>query len=168
MGWRALAFISLGANIVLAAIWFAVTSPRAADSPSSAPNAAQAAANSSRTNILLRRQFFSWQEVESPDYPTYITNLRNIGCPEQTIRDIIIADVNALFARRRAMELVTPDQQWWRSEPDTNVLQVATEKSRVLEDERRALLTRLLGPTWEAGDLVSLPRPTRQGIVLDG
>ena len=168
MGWRALAMVSLGANIVLAAVWLAVTSPHSTDSPASAPHLAQTSTTGSRTNFLLRRQFFSWQEVESPDYPTYITNLRNIGCPEQTIRDIIIADVNALFARRRAMELVTPDQQWWRSEPDTNVLQVALEKSRGLEDERRALLTRLLGPSWESGDLVSLPRPTRQGIVLDG
>ena len=168
MGWRALALISLGANIVLAAVWLAITSPHAGESASRAQELALSNAANTRTNILLRRQFFSWQEVESPDYPTYITNLRNIGCPEQTIRDIIIADVNALYARRRAIELVTPDQQWWRSEPDTNVLQVALEKSRGLEDERRALLTRLLGPSWESGDLVSLPRPTRQGIVLDG
>jgi hypothetical protein len=168
MRWRPLAFVSLGVNILLAAVWFSVPPPRATDSALSAEKIAQANAAGSRTNFLLRRQFFSWQEVESPDYTTYITNLRNIGCPEQTIRDIIIADINALFARRRAVELVTPDQQWWRSEPDTNVLQVALEKSRVLEEERRALLTRLLGASWEAGDLVSLPRPTRQGIVLDG
>jgi len=40
----------------------------------------------------VRRQFFSWQQLESPDYQTYVANLRDIGCPEQTIRDIIIAD----------------------------------------------------------------------------
>src|SRR5262249_8592047 len=119
-------------------------------------------AGSGRTNVVLRRQFFSWQEVESPDYPTYIVNLRNIGCPEQTIRDIIIADVNALYSRRRATEVVTPEQQWWRSEPDTNVLQVALDKLRVLDDERKALLTRLLGANWESGDLVNLPRPSKQ------
>ncbi|MGH7969791.1 MAG: LysM peptidoglycan-binding domain-containing protein, partial [Limisphaerales bacterium] len=121
-----------------------------------------------QTNILLRRQFFSWQEVESQDYPTYISNLRSIGCPEQTIHDIIIADVNALYARRRATELVTPEQQWWRSQPDTNVLQMALDKTRALEDERKGLLTRLLGTNWESGDLVSLPRPTKPGLVLDG
>ena len=91
-----------------------------------------------------------------------------IGCPEQTIRDIIIADVNALFARRRATELITPEQQWWRSEPDTNIVLAASEKARELEDERRALLTRLLGTNWETGDLVSIPRPSRPGVVLDG
>ena len=37
-----------------------------------------------------------------------------------------------------------------------------------MEDERRALLTRLLGTNWETGDLVSIPRPSRPGVVLDG
>ena len=60
-----------------------------------------------KTNLVVRRQLFSWQEIESADYPTYVANLRQIGCPEQTIRDIIIADVNALYSRRRATELVT-------------------------------------------------------------
>ena len=102
------------------------------------------------------------------DYPTYIANLRDIGCPEQTIRDIIIADVNALYSRRRATELVTSEQQWWRSEPDPAVLQASAAKSRALEDERRGLLARLLGTNWESGDIVSLPRPSRPGMVLDG
>ena len=43
---------------------------------------------------------FSWRQVESEDYQEYIANLRSIGCPEQTIRDIIVADVNKLYAAR--------------------------------------------------------------------
>src|SRR5262249_51123614 len=99
---------------------------------------------------------------------TYIANLRSIGCPEQTIRDIIIADVNALYSRKRALEVITPEQQWWRSEPDTNVIQLALEKARALDDERKGLLARLLGSNWESGDLVNLPRPTHPGVTLDG
>ena len=167
MRWRVFALVSLGVNIILAAVWLFSWRHSAARG-GAAEGLEQASAGQTRTNIVLRRQFFSWQEVESADYPTYIANLRYIGCPEQTIRDIIIADVNALYARKRATEMVTPDQQWWRPEPDTNVVQVAAEKSRALEDERRTLLTRLLGQNWESGDIVSLPRPTRPGIVLDG
>jgi LysM repeat protein len=116
----------------------------------------------------LRRQVVSWREIESEDYAAYVANLRDLGCPEQTIRDIIIADVNAYYARRRAAEILTPEQQWWRSQPDANVLQAAIAKYRELEEERRNLLGRLLGTNWESGDLVSLPRPTRPGLVLDG
>jgi LysM repeat protein len=64
--------------------------------------------------------------------------------------------------------VVTPGQQWWRTEPDTNLVLAASQKTRELEDERRGLLTRLLGSHWEAADLVTLPRPSRPGIVLDG
>lgn len=168
MRWRALALVSLGVNVVLAAVWISLLQPRPKDPVLSVGSQGQQNTLVGHTNVLLRRQFFTWQEVESQDYPTYISNLRSIGCPEQTIRDIIIADVNALFARRRATELVTPEQQWWRSQPDTNVLQLAFEKTRALEDERKGLLTRLLGTNWETGDLVSLPRPSRPGLVLDG
>ncbi len=169
MRWRALAFVSLALNLLLASVWLAMPSPGARRPvPRPSPQVSPPPVTNGRPRIVFRKQFFTWQEVESPDYPTYIANLRDIGCPEQTIRDIIIADVNGLFARRRATELITPEQQWWRSEPDTNVLQLAVEKSRALDDERRTLLTRLLGTNWESGDLVNLPRPSRPGVVLDG
>ena len=76
--------------------------------------------------------------------------------------------MNALFARRRALEIFTPEQQWWRAEPDPIVAQAAAAKDRELDTERRDLLSALLGPNWEGGDLVSLPRPSRLAIPLDG
>src|SRR5262249_8431733 len=50
---------------------------------------------------------FQWSQLESEDYPTYIANLRAIGCPERTIRDIVAADLHALLTERRK----TPRQQ---------------------------------------------------------
>ena len=166
MRWRLLALVSVGVNLALAAGWLLLQRQLAVRR---SDNSASAAAGSlDKTNVVVRRQFFSWRDLESDDYPTYIANLRDIGCPDQTIRDIIIADVNALFSRRLATELVTAEQQWWRTEPDTNIVQVAAEKSRTMDEERRALLVRLLGPNWEYGDIVNLPRPSRPGVLLDG
>jgi len=144
MRWRFLALCSLGVNIVLAATWLA-SRPRSTDAQVSAGLSTSTSDAQLKTNLVVRRQFFSWHEVESPDYPTYIANLREIGCPEQTIRDIIIADVNALFSRRRATEVITSEQQWWRAEPDPAVVQAANERASSLEEERRNLLTGLLG-----------------------
>src|SRR5437867_12387881 len=45
---------------------------------------------------------FAWSEVESADFKQYMANLRGIGCPEETIRDLIVAEVNKLFAPRFA------------------------------------------------------------------
>jgi LysM repeat protein len=168
MRWRVLFWLSLVANLVLVAAWVLSVKNTKAQLNRAAILSEVTNAPAVKTAVIVRRQFFSWQEVESDDYPTYIKNLRDISCPEQTIRDIIIADVNALYARRRALEVVTTDQQWWRAEPDTNVLQVANAKVRELEQERRDLLTTLLGANWEGGDLVSLPRPSRAAIPLDG
>src|SRR5882724_511781 len=168
MRWRVIALVSLGVNIVLAAAWLVSLGRRSAHLAGNPASAGQAVGSQIRTNVVVRRQFFSWQQLESPDYQTYVANLRDIGCPEQTIRDIIIADVNAMYTRRRATEILTPEQEWWRTEPNSNLVQVATEKARALDDERRGLLARLLGNNWESGDLVNLPRPSRPGVVLDG
>jgi LysM repeat protein len=167
MRWRVLLFLSLLANIVLAVGWV-TASRRAAATAAAAAAAEEISSQPVKTNVVLRREFLSWDHVESPDYTVYIANLRGIGCPEQTIRDIIIADVNSLYAKRRAMEIVTPEQEWWRSEPNPGVLKLAAEKLVALDTERRDLLTKLLGPNWEGGDLASLPRPSKPGIVLDG
>lgn len=127
--------------------------------------------NRTRNVVVVRRQFFSWREVESPDYPTYIANLRDIGCPESTIRDIIVADVNQLYALKRATEIVTAEQQWWRSEPDPDIAAEAESKLQALDDDRRALLTRLLGPNWEFDDATALAQALslpQTVIPLDG
>ncbi len=168
MRWRVYLVISLLLNCLLAAGWLLSLRAERQRFNRIALGLETNAPVVTKTNVLVRRQFFTWQEVESDDYPTYIANLRDIGCPEQTIRDIIIADVNALYAKRRATEVEMPEQQWWRTEPDTNVMQIAAGKIAELETERIDLLTRLLGPGWESGDLVSLPRPSRAPIPLDG
>ena len=165
MRWRVLLILSLAANVVLA-VALVRYSRRAPLSASAAP--LEETNPVVKTNVVLRRQFISWSHVESPDYATYIANLRSIGCPEQTIRDIIIADVNALYAKRRATEILTPSQEWWRSEPSPEVVKLAADKYIALDKERRALLVKLLGPDWEGGDLAGLPRPTRPSIALDG
>ncbi len=43
---------------------------------------------------------FSWQPVESTDYKTYIANLRKLSFPEELIREIIIADIDRIYAPR--------------------------------------------------------------------
>jgi hypothetical protein len=90
---------------------------------------------------------FHWSQVESSDYDTYITKLRAIGCPEQTVRDIIVADVNQLFAPRyAALSETAPELAWWRCynrrKPARPEL---TARLRELDGEKNALVERLLG-----------------------
>lgn len=164
---RVLLWVSLGANVALFALFW--QSLRLIQPPSISlgmPQRSLAATGAPRTNVVIRRQNFVWKQIESEDYAVYIANLRMIGCPEATIRDIIVADVNQLFARRRATEVLTPQQEWWKPEPDPEVARAAAEKILALDRERRALLSRLLGPEWESSDY---PNPEADAATpLDG
>ena len=51
--------------------------------------------------VVFKTNRFDWAQVESGDYRQYIANLRSIGCPEATIRDLIMTDVMRLYAARR-------------------------------------------------------------------
>jgi hypothetical protein len=119
-----------------------------------------------KTNVVVRHENFTWDQVESTNYVTFIKNLHAVGCPEQTIRDIILSEVNRLYARRRLDEVAYPNYQWWRSEPDASVVQAAAAKLEALETERRGVLTSLLGPGWDAqsNELIA----ANGGITLTG
>ena len=69
--------------------------------PDEAPSAVEAAVPATAAPAKGDERSFNWSQVESSDYRTYIANLRGIGCPEQTIRDIITADVDSQYASRR-------------------------------------------------------------------
>lgn len=45
---------------------------------------------------------FHWRQLDAPDFATYAQNLRDIGCPEVTIADIIQAELRAIYDGRRA------------------------------------------------------------------
>lgn len=96
------------------------------------------------TNTVVKK--FNWESVESADYKEYITNLRSIGCPEDTIRDIILADVNKLYDEKKKQVRGTPKkyEYWksgnpWMASGDSETL----VKIRALDEERGAFLRSL-------------------------
>ena len=160
--------LSVALNIFLGVmLWQALQFPvlESPPPPSARRHNVTASATNGAPKVVVRRQFFSWAEVESDDYPTFIANLRRIGCPELTIRDIIVADVNQVYAQRRAQEVVTGESQWWKSEPDLSATEAALKKITELEREKGELLTRLLGPSWNLNFTQSSAVGT---VALDG
>ncbi len=116
------------------------------------------------TNLLaaLANRVLHWQAIESTNYQTYIANLRTIGCPEETIRDIIIADVSKLYARRRAALTEKEPYRFWRS----GISQFSPETRRelqALEAEKRELVQELLGVDYR----VELGRYMSTGLDTD-
>ncbi len=133
----------------------------AAEGGSRALEAVQARLPSSPTN----QHPWNWRQVESDDYRTYVQNLRKIGCPEQTIRDIVSADILQALGARRAEALAAfyRDFQYWKADPTQTAARAQLGAQRKAVDEEMAsLLHELLGsqfvppPTdheWRAAEL---------------
>src|SRR3954447_7265203 len=97
----------------------------------------------------------SWSSIESTNYTTYIKNLRDIGCPEETVRDIILTDISKLYAKRRAAlrAQLQPYRFWQTGDALQNDYRSNPELQghlQELEKEQRALVKQLLGVDYRA------------------
>lgn len=91
---------------------------------------------------------FDWHQVESADYRTYVKNLRAIGCPEETVKDIVTADLLQAFAARRAKIMAEryQDFQFWKSDSiESSVRSQLETRRREVDEEMTAALESLLG-----------------------
>jgi hypothetical protein len=97
---------------------------------------------------------FHWSQIESTNYFTYISNLRAIGCPPQTVRDLIVADVDGLYAPRRQQ---LRDQQ-------VRTGQNLQLHFRQLQQEESTLISRLLDTRdgIQTGELLSAENSDNQ------
>jgi hypothetical protein len=88
---------------------------------------------------------FTWASLASPDLQRYANNLRRVGCPEQTIKDIMLAEVNRLFTpRERALKARPDDIAPWEKQGTFSRYSSET-KLRQLLNEKRSLLKELTG-----------------------
>jgi len=92
---------------------------------------------------------FSWAAIESADYRVYIANLRGIGCPEQTVRDLVVADVDELFAGRVRELVNSVTGKFWellsRSGDFEKVVDKKMDELDKMKRERRAVFAKLFG-----------------------
>ncbi len=90
---------------------------------------------------------FHWRQVESTNYEDYVSNLRAIGCPEKTLRDIVVAEVSRHYAaRQRDVRIERPFWMGGRKLKAAERAEAAQLKA--LEKEQAAFLQRLLGSGW--------------------
>jgi len=105
------------------------------------------------TNALLSSlagKLINWQSLESTDYVAYIQNLRLFGCPEETIRDIILTDIARLYSKRRAqLRAQSPAPKYWQTgDTAATVSPEVRRQLRELDKEQDALVRGLLGVSF--------------------
>ncbi|MCI0534596.1 MAG: hypothetical protein L0Z50_05155 [Verrucomicrobiales bacterium] len=101
---------------------------------------------SEQGRLVGEKQFrdLHWSQIESPDYRKYIASLRAIGCPEETIRGLIILEINKRYAPRLAALTQQTNLFAIRHAGDPKNLE-RDEKLRALKQEKTQLLEELFG-----------------------
>lgn len=147
-----LSVVSVLINCALATAM--ILRPKAPKVPVAAPAEVSADAPALPVRVLTRSAAttasvpagqFNWDQVETPDFQQYIANLRAIGCPEETIRDLIIAEINKLYAPKFAA-LVADGNQFTYWKPKSKKVRDGLQKQiDTLRVEKRELIKTLLG-----------------------
>jgi hypothetical protein len=109
------------------------------------------------------RREFTWRDLESEEYVTYLRQLRAAGCPDVKVRQIILSDVNERASSQRLEIALANDARWWRADAVITTLPAFPDVNQAFEQERGALLEKLLGPRWAESDRTA---PLQAGGVL--
>jgi len=104
--------------------------------------------------VVVRTNAFNWSQLESTDYRRYIANLRAVGCPESTIKDIILTDVMRLYAQRRGKYYQNGREfKYWETNEKRKLkrpqLQERERQLAAIDKELPAVLRELLGINYE-------------------
>jgi hypothetical protein len=152
---RRFLILSLGLNLALAAIFFTLWRNRSAPmvvpfTPASKfgalavmKNMSPAAAGEPAANSA-----FHWGMIESKDYRQFVANLRAVGCPERTIRDIIVAEIDEFNATKDSPAPSIPPP--WENADHRRAKSLAwAAKLSARQAEKRALVKELIGYEWD-------------------
>jgi hypothetical protein len=158
MNQRTVLLLSLGLNGVLfLACWQLWTQPkpRVTSPPARPAPLARAPAPLSDLNPVAPAEngpaavaTVHWSEVASSDFFVYRDNLRAIGCPENTVRDILESEISQAFLERQQPILDSIEARFWDRAAERGQAAFDDEKEQLLEllGERTELLNAVLGP----------------------
>jgi hypothetical protein len=202
-----LIIVSLAVNLMLAALVFnksrhhAATATEAAstsdaanagDASGSAADAQNISTTATEVAITTVAGKFSWRDIEVQDLKDYLQRLRNVNCPEPTVQDLILAEINRRFAAKtRAFfndpEMIDQNSYWkpYQRQRDPAKAKKNRERYKVYrqaQKEKTALIIDLFGfdvekqrlkedgydPennwTYATGELSFLPESKREAV----
>lgn len=99
--------------------------------------------------VIQPAQQFHWQQIESTNFVQYVHNLRNLGCPEETLHDVLRAEIDAAY-ESQMMKHDVNISRFWLSEEETRQVE---RQRRELEKTKENLLVQLLG--WARPDKIN-------------
>ncbi len=106
--------------------------------------------NATNLLALLGGRPLNWASIESTNYVTFIENLRAFGCPEETIRDIILTDIAKVFGKKRSALVAQGHvDKFWLPSPDEGGDPQLQQQIAELDEQERKLVKELLGVDFQ-------------------
>ena len=169
MSMQRILIISIVANLVcLAGLVWALTQTTPTEPALGQSTAASGATTPSQRQkprvterVVRETEPFHWSQIEADDYHTYVENLRRIGCPEETIRDLVKQDLDKMYDQRKAEVLNSAPArtEYWKTGHPTSLSQpnagTRTQLAK-LDQDKTALLSDLFG----AKGVAAINRPS--------
>lgn len=160
---RTILILSLGANLLLTGWLAAKLSRRAEALPVPAMDGSSGEAESAllsprllRTNVTevttntVDAPGFRWAWIETNDFRAFAANLRAIGCPQRTIRDILLPDIEKTYGRRKHALASVPEPFWQNAAQVSSRQRERQRAQNAADQERVTLLRELTGAEWSA------------------
>jgi len=89
----------------------------------------------------------SWGGIDSSDPATFIANLRRLGCPETTIRDIVVLRLGRKYRNELLLREAEAARSWDYTKYRTDWRE-RLEQQQALRDKMQTELERILGQNW--------------------
>ena len=168
MSLQRLLMISILANLVCFVGLFWLTTDRQSSTEPSQPvptgepvNPGQAIGQAAPPERIVREvERFRWSQIESDDYKEYIQNLRDIGCPEETIRNLVKQDLDKYYDQRKAdiLSKSPARKEFWKSgNPSSLGRPSASASSQMAQLDREK--NEVLGELFKPSGLAAINRP---------
>lgn len=158
-----LILVSLAANLILAALLFrpghgaSAAKPAAATAENLSVTAGTVAADAAATaneNFVTTAAGgkISWRDLQAAELKEFVRKLRAVNCPEETVKDLVLAEVNRRFSKQQMA--IWSDQDignYWK--PYSRKVDPAEQKKnrdrskqmQTFQKEKTALLVELFG-----------------------
>lgn len=150
--------LSLAANLVLVALLFRPLpgGQPAAGEPAENSSVSAADASAAKPNerfvTTASGAKISWRDLQAAELREFVGRLRAVNCPEETIKDLVLAELNRRFSKQqRALWSEQQNQDYWKPY-QRKVDPVEQKKNRdrskqmqAMAKEKTALIVELFG-----------------------
>ena len=168
MSLQRLLMISILANLVcfVGLFWLSTDRQLSTEPSQSTPPAASAPSQALGQAPPIERvvrevEPFHWSQIESGDYQEYVENLRRIGCPEETIRDLVKQDLDKHYDQRKAdiLSKAPARKEYWKTgSPSSIGKPSASASSQMAQLDREK--NQVLGDLFGAPGVAAINRPS--------